>query len=684
MCPHAGGWHRVCSRNECGLTGTAWPENHEQLLECPVRPPAVSVVCVVILSLLSGTTGAQVPEQPVDDPVVAGGDPAPAPQRGLVDPIELEAYLDGLMRAQMAAHDIAGATVAVVRDGALLFSKGYGWADVERLRPVDPATTLFRIGSITKLFTWTAVMQLRDEGLLDLHADVNDYLDFRIPETYPQPITLWHLLTHTPGLEDRAFGLFGPSEGIARGEWLRDNLPARVREPGLLPSYSNYGTALAGYIVERVSRVPWEQYIEEKILDPLGMTFATGRQPLPDRLAPHMSSGYRHEDGRFAAKPFEWVEIAPAGSISASAEAMAAFMIAHLQGGRYGEARILADVTAREMHSQAYAADPRVNGMALGFYEVSSHGLRIIAHSGGTQWFFSDLALIPAERLGIFVSFNSAGAAPLAVGPFLASVLDRYHPVEPFIADPPAPGWDRRARTYSGGYRFLRRSYTTFEKPLGSLMELTVEAGEPGELMLRSPMVTARVHEVEPGYFRTRDRSVEIVFSEDGHGGYSHLFLSTLPPMAAEKVGFWDARWLHGTLLAFSLVLFVSVLVLMPVRYLLQRNVEGIWPLRGAERGLRWAALGVAGLSLAFLVTAATSVSQDAFLSGEAESSLRVALVLPLLSLPLVLAVVAGAVLAVVKKYWSGWARVHYVLFALAAAAFILELHYWNLLGWSS
>ena len=213
-------------------------------------------------------------------------------------------------------------------------------------------------------------------------------------------------------------------------------------------------------------------------------------------------------------------------------------------------------------------------------------------------------------------------------------------------------------------------------------MELNVQAGESGDLILRTPMVTARFHEVEPGYFRTRDRSIEIAFAEDGRGSYSHLFLSTLPPMAAEKVGFWHARWLHGTLLAFSLVLFVSVLVLMPVRYVLQRHVEAIRPLRGPERGLRWAALGVAVLSLAFLATVAVSLDQDAFLSGEAERALRLALALPVLSLPLALAVVAGAVVAVRKRYWNVWGRVHFALCALAGIVFILLLHSWNLLGW--
>ena len=239
----------------------------------------------------------------------------PAPARGApTDAEELERFIDGVMAAHLRDHEVAGATVAVVRGGSLLFSKGYGHADADGRNPVDPATTLFRIGSVTKPFTWVAVLQLRDQGLLDLDADVNQYLDFQIPGTYEEPITLRHILTHPPGFEDRVFGLFGITDEVTRGEWLRANMPARVRPPGTQPSYSNYASALAGYIVERVSGMPWESYVEAHILEPLRMTYATARHPLPQDLAPHMSGGFASEDGQFVAKPFEHLgAMAPAG-----------------------------------------------------------------------------------------------------------------------------------------------------------------------------------------------------------------------------------------------------------------------------------------------------------------------------------------------------------------------------------
>ena len=194
-------------------------------------------------------------------------------ERGPTDPAELESFLDDLLKNEMEEYHIAGAAVSVVKDGELFFTKGYGYANLEKDIPVDPEQTLFRIGSVTKLFTATAVMQLVEQGKLDLDADINTYLDFRIPDTYPQPITIKNLLTHTSGFEDRlADVLVSDAADIvpARG-WLVSHMHARVRPPGDSPAYSNYNAMLAGYIVARVSGQPYDEYIQDHILNPLGM-----------------------------------------------------------------------------------------------------------------------------------------------------------------------------------------------------------------------------------------------------------------------------------------------------------------------------------------------------------------------------------------------------------------------------
>src|SRR6266496_2464755 len=253
---------------------------------------------------------------------------------------DVAAFLDGILPAQLQREDIAGATIAIVRDGKILFAKGYGYADVEKKRPVSPEETLFRPGSVSKLFTWTAVMQLFEQGRLDLDRDVNDYLDFKIPEAFGKPITLKNLLTHTPGFEEQIKDLFSIDSAPPQlGQYLKTHIPRRIFPPGTIPAYSNYGASLAGYIVERVSGRPFNEYINENIFKPLGMTHSTFVQPLPATLAPYMSDGYQiASDGP---KPFEMVVAFPAGSLSSTATDMAQFMMAHLQDGQLGSARIL-------------------------------------------------------------------------------------------------------------------------------------------------------------------------------------------------------------------------------------------------------------------------------------------------------------------------------------------------------
>jgi CubicO group peptidase (beta-lactamase class C family) len=257
---------------------------------------------------------------------------AQTPASGLSDPAELSAFVDGVMATSMKSNHVPGAVVVVVKDGKVFFAKGYGYADLDNKTPVDPASTLFRPGSVSKLFTWTAVLQLVEAGKLDLDADVNTYLDFEIPATYAQPITLRIIMTHMTGFEDKGDGLFklNAEEVSSLETYLKSNLPTRVFPPGQYAAYSNYATALSGYIVERVSGIPFEQYISKNILQPLQMQHSTFEQPLPTALAGQMSKGYNYLNGEYIEGSFEFVVGAPAGALSATGLDMANFMIAHL------------------------------------------------------------------------------------------------------------------------------------------------------------------------------------------------------------------------------------------------------------------------------------------------------------------------------------------------------------------
>jgi CubicO group peptidase (beta-lactamase class C family) len=251
----------------------------------PSAPPKLDSATVAVAD-----PGAVAP------PAAIAGSPSP-PAR--LDPNDVEAFVDGFMASYLEDKAIVGGVVAVVEHGRVVLAKGYGEADREGHRQVDPQRTLFRVGSISKLFVWIAVMQLVDRGQLDLDADVNTYLDsVQIPATFEQPITLAHLMTHTAGFEDRVLGLFARDAAAVRPleTLLAEEMPVRVRPPGVLASYSNHGTALAMLIVEQVSGVPWIEYLETRVLEPLRLGHTTFRQPVPETWLDDLAVGYRPLD----------------------------------------------------------------------------------------------------------------------------------------------------------------------------------------------------------------------------------------------------------------------------------------------------------------------------------------------------------------------------------------------------
>ena len=608
------------------------------------------------------------------------GPTPPAAARGVRDRAELEAFLDGIMTANLRDKHVAGATIAVVKDGSLLFAKGYGYADVDKRRPVDPARSLFRIGSTSKLFTWTAVMQLVEQGKLDLDADVNRYLDFKIPATFPQPITLRHIMTHTPGFEEDSRDLIGDDSAqiVPLGRWLATHIPGRVRPPGTYASYSNYATALAGYIVQRASGMPWDDYIEQHVLAPLGMGQTTTRQPLPSRLRADMSEGYAWGGGKFVSRKFEIVEPMPAGSIAASATDMAKFMIAHLSDGELGGQRVLADSTAKRMHARAFGHDPRLPGFALGFYEKTSHGLRIIGHGGDTQWFHTDLALVPEEKLGVFVSYNTNTGGELSFSPFLTQFLDHYYPITPSAVVMPANA-ALEAQRVQGEYEFNRRSYTTFQKAINLAGDIRISA-DSGRLVMHSPLGDSRLVPVGPLLYREELGDALVAFQSDSGGRVVRGFFGPAPMMTMERVPPSQSVMLHWIILGLGALVFVGTVLAAIGRFIRRRFGDAR---RDDALPGRWLLVTASLLQIAFAIAVVVIVSASGggFLNGPL-TSLKVALALPVIGTLCVL----GAVYFASRQWRLGAgtlaARLRFSAATFVALVFTWSLFQWNLLGW--
>jgi CubicO group peptidase (beta-lactamase class C family) len=642
---------------------------------------SVAAICLLCASLTAQqpTSIRQLTPKPrTETPPPASTPPAAA--RGVRDRAELEAFVDGIMTANLRDKHVAGATVAVVKDGALLFAKGYGYADVARRKPIDAERSLFRIGSTSKLFTWTAVMQLVEQGKLDLDADVNRYLDFKIPATFAQPITLRHIMTHTPGFEEDGRDLISDDSTKipALGAWLASHIPGRVRPPGTFASYSNYATALAGYVVQRASGMPWDDYIEQRVLAPLGMTQTATRQPLPARLRADMSEGYAWGGGAYLPKKFEIVEPMPAGSMAASATDMAKFMIAHLNNGELNGQRVLADSTAKRMHARAFGHDPRIPGFALGFYEKTSHGVRVIGHGGDTQWFHTDLALIPDEKLGVFVSYNTNTGGELSFAQFQTQFLDHYYPSAPSTVVMPADAASQAERV-QGEYEFNRRSYTTFQKAIGLAGNIRISA-DSGRLVMHSPLGDSRLLPVGPLLYREELGDGLVAFQADSGGRVVRGFFGPAPMMTMERVPFSQSVKLHWIILGLGALVFAGT-VLAAIRRVIRRRFGEAR--RDDVLPGRWLLVTASILQIVFVIAvlAIAAASGGGLLNGPL-TSLKIALALPVIGTICVL----GAVYFASRQWRLGAgtlaARLRFSAATFVALLFTWSLVQWNLLGW--
>jgi CubicO group peptidase (beta-lactamase class C family) len=601
---------------------------------------------------------------------------------------DLDAFLDGVVPLQLKQNDIAGATVAVVKDGQLLFAKGYGYADVEKKKPVAADETLFRCGSISKLFTWTAVMQLFEQGKLDLNRDVNEYIDFKIPDAFGKPITTKNLMTHTPGFEEQIKDLFGlDAASPDLGKYLADHIPARVFPPGTTPAYSNYGAALAGYIVQRVSGVPFDQYIQENIFKPLDMAHSSFDQPLPAEVAPYMSSGYQLASE--AAKPFEMVSPFPAGSLSSAAADISRFMIAHLQDGQYGGARILRAETARLMHSRLFGLDDATNGMAYGFYEESRNGHRIIGHGGDTVYFHSDLHLLLDSNLGFFVSYNSAGKGGSPRTALWEALLDRYFQYSP-AEQTSLDSAKEDSRKVTGEYIFSRRSEASFLKLTYLLQETTVSAQDDGAIEVDAFTglngKPKKWREVAPMVFHEIDGQDNLVF-KPGQGSAMQLVVP-FPIFVGERAGTWENQNLLLIAAVFALLVMMVTELLWPIAALVRRHYGRKLEITRGERRLRLAVRLVCALDILFLISYTVLVfygfTHIWILNDHLDKWIHLIQIIGLIGAAGALILVYNAIHSWIGGQKGFWKKVHATLLAMASLAILWMAIVGHLLNFST
>jgi CubicO group peptidase (beta-lactamase class C family) len=608
---------------------------------------------------------------------------APMPELALPHELtkpDLEAFLDALIPAQLQNRDMAGAVVAVVKEGSVLFAKGYGYADFAAKKPVIAEKTLFRPGSISKVFTAIAVMQLVEQGKLDLDRDVNEYLDFAIPKTYPDPVTLRRLLTHTAGFEETLKNLFVPSAAEMRPlrDYLIAAMPARIFAPGRVPSYSNYGLTLAGYIVERVSGERFDKYIAAHILDPLRMEHSTFAQPLPERLEADMSQGYlAAEQGP---RKFEFVPAAPAGALSATASDMTRLMLALLGEGAIDGATILKPESVKAMETRQFELHPDLHAIGLILIDYSMNGQRMLGHGGDTIFFHSDMMLMPEARVGLYISYNSAGSrSGGGRTEVLRAFMNRYFP-EPVTASPAIDLKTAQADgvAVSGVYSGSRRGESTFLKVAGILGQFSVSADANGILTiegLQGPRGGLKHwHEVGPLVYREVGGPDRIAFKRDANGLVTELAPSA-PIQLGQRVTGLASKKLLLPVLGVSLGLLALTLILWPVAVMIRKRYGRPLFSTWADRLLYLASRLICLLEILFVALILLPLSMAdkniAFIGDGINPWLNIAHVLGWIAAGGLIVLTIAAI-----RFWKvpglgWWTRMHATLLWLASVIFL-------------
>ena len=585
--------------------------------------------------------------------------------------VELERFVDGVMAVQAEEPGrMVGAAIAVVQNGRLALARGYGFADLASGRYADE-NTLFRIGSISKVFVWMAALQQVDAGKLKLDAPVNQTLTtLQLPRGRYSDVTLRHLMTHTAGFEDDLVGLFSPGRPIANtlGEYLADRVPERIYAPGEVTAYSNFGAGLAAHLVETVAGMQWHDYVEDRIFRPLALGSTSMRQPLAADIRERLATGYRYVEGKFEPRGFEFVLPGPAGSASSSALDMARLMIELLERR---DSSTLSLGAKRLMLTRAFTTHSSLNGMTLGLYE---QGPNAVGHAGDTLWFHAGMRLWPAQNLGVFVVFNSEAGG--AARDRLLAAFERHYGLGDEVHD-------TRSQTVASGehegvFVSARRPQRSHLKLVSLFTAIDVASDEDhGELIVDLPGDEGerRFSGVSDSLFQAPHTGDRLAYV-DVDGRLDRLYMDATPIFAYERATLMQRPDFN---LAFLLVVAAATALMcvwpagwiVSARRSMYPTVEGVATV---------VAVLIAGLYITFFM-GFSQISDDMLrLLSRTDPTLYTLLWLPVLAAGLSLVQAGLAYMAIRLDFWWPRRRLHYAVLSVVNLALAAWCVYWRLL----
>lgn len=653
---------------------------------------------ILLLGLVGNAYSQVEQDRPVLDPTDT---PEAAGEVAIDDPADpfsvdrLDAFLDGTVMTAMEEDHLPGIVVTIVHGDRLLFAKGWGYADVDANKPVDPNSTLFRIGSVSKTMTFTAVMQLVENGLINLDEDLSTYVgSVPIEDRYGE-LTMSHLMNHTPGYEDIYIGHFvarDVEQDYELADYLTRYAPKRVRPEGLMTSYSNYGVAMAGHVVAEVSGKSFEDYVDQHLFEPLGMQRTTFREYYENGEPRHMSKamadmraiGYFWADGKYQqVSPYHMHRgMAPAGSVAATGLDMARWMRVHLNEGRLGNQQILKPETMARMHEVSFRNADGMAGNAHGFWANQTEGYATLEHGGAIFGFLSNMVLLPELDLGIFVSTNGDNGRDFVVD-LPRRVVAEFFPNRQQVPDTPPADFMGVADRYEGRYMFNRRGYTTVDK-LGMLNGGVVEVSTSpdGYLLLDQSGERTRWMPLGDHRFASLEDGRVIAFRVDGDGPAAHFF-GSYGHHSADRVNYFFTPAFFLRTVGLALACFVLVIIaawLRRRRTVVQSGLEAFAARFLVLTALVWIGFFVSfGIDLMMNGSGSVPPILFAFPTQWAEINLWVAIVAAGMTGICLLALL----FVWIKGNWTVFRRLRHTFVVLVATTMVWVLWEWKLLGFN-
>lgn len=591
----------------------------------------------------------------------------------------VEKFADSTFNEQLKKFNVPGAVFAVVKDNTVLFEKGYGYSDIDKKTPVDPKTTVFRAASVSKLFTATAVMQLKEEGKVNLKEDVNNYLkDFKIKNTYSKPVTLENLLTHTGGFDERFVG--EQTKSYLEEKPLKDNLISHtrpiIREPGEAPQYSNYGMSVAGYAVESVSGTPFNKYVEDNIFKPLNMNNSSFA--FNDKILNNLSQGYDYKNGTYKKVPVYGGVLPPAGGLKTTADDMTRFMIAHLNNGAYENTHILNKDTVEDMHKKHFSFNENTLGVCYGFSENYINGIRTINHRGDDYGFHSMLYLIPDSNIGFFISTNGEAGINIC-----ASITNQF--ITKYCSQANAKtNINNEANFVKSDLKKFEGTYQGTRYPrneIGKLFLLLPSAinikSTNDALVLKYSGGEDKYVEIEPLLFKNIKKGDTIAFKGDKQGNIAYMLPEGLT-VALEKIHWYQNPELHRIIFISFTILFL-LLLLVQVVLIIKRKNDTKETLRNKNITLLVCSLN--SLFLVGMIKECLPLSHMLMFLPELPKIVIYLLFIPIITTILTLYLIISTFIYWNKRSDNLVSKVWTILVCCIFLIFNLYLNYWNLFG---